>query len=384
MASTDRRHAGVARALRPSTKVLPGQARAHNRSLVLQLLYREGPMSRADIARSTELTRVTISDLVAELIDERFVIEHGPRDESRPGKRATMIDIDRAGHQMIAVDLSGDDAFRAAVVNIGGEVVERCEVPIDGAQGPDAVAQALAVIDDARARASAPLLGIGVGSPGVIDDLGIVRVAVSLGWTDVNLRTAIAERTGLPVTVMNDVNVAVLAEHSFGQIESDDVILVRIGHGVGAGVIVGGVTFRGSRFWDGEIGHVTVGTGEGPLCRCGRSACLEAWVGVPHLTAELEHLSSETERSAFLRDAGAYLGIALAPIVRTLDLTDVVLSGPPELLGGDFLVGAHDTLLERTMVGDPDELSLRMTTLGHDNVLFGAVVLVLSGQLGVS
>ncbi|PFG32055.1 ROK family transcriptional regulator [Paramicrobacterium agarici] len=384
MTAKDAGRIGAARALRPSSKLLPEYTRAHNRSLVLQLLYREGPMSRADIARSTDLTRVTVSDLVAELIEDRFVVEQGLRDESRPGKRATMINIDREGHQMVAVDLSDDDVFRAAVVNLGGEFIETCEIPIDGATGDDALAKALAVVDDARGRATAPLLGVGVGTPGVVDDLGIVRVAVSLGWTDVNLRAAIAERTGLPVTVMNDVNVAVLAEHSFADVDSDDIMLVRIGHGVGAGVIVGGATYRGSRFWDGEIGHVTVGTSGGPMCRCGRAACLEAWVGVPRLAAERERLTGEAERSAFLREAGEHLGIALAPIVRTLDLTDIVLSGPPHLLGGDFLAAAHDTLLERTMIGDPDDLSLRMTTLGRDNVLFGAVVLVLTGQLGVS
>lgn len=374
----------AARTLRPSSKLLPEYTRAHNRSLVLQTLYRDGPLSRADISRSTELTRVTVSDLVAELIDERFIVERGPRDESRPGKRATMLEIDRAGHQMIAVDLSDDFEFRAAVVNLGGEVIERCEVAIDGASGEEALARVLTVVEQAQALATAPLLGIGVGSPGVIDDLGVVRVAVSLGWTDVNLRAAIEEHTGLAVSVMNDVNVAVLAEHGFGDIDSDDIILVRIGQGVGAGVIVGGATFRGSRFWDGEIGHVTVGTDGGPLCRCGRTACLEAWVGVPRLKAELNRLSGEQERDEFLRDAGEHLGIALAPIVRTLDLTDVVLSGPTDLLGGAFLRAAHDTLLERTMIGDPDDLSLRMTTLGRDNVLFGAVVLVLTGQLGVS
>ncbi|QPZ39224.1 ROK family transcriptional regulator [Paramicrobacterium chengjingii] len=384
MKATDARRRGAARALRPSSKLLPEYTRAHNRSLVLQTLYRDGPLSRADISRSTELTRVTVSDLVAELIDESFIVERGLRDESRPGKRATMLEIDRTGHQMIAVDLSDDTAFRAAIVNLGGEFLERCEVPIDGALGNEALAKALAVIDMARALATAPLLGIGVGSPGVIDDLGVVRVAVSLGWTDVNLRSAIEQQTGLPVSVMNDVNVAVLAEHGFGDIDSDDIILVRIGQGVGAGVIVGGATFRGSRFWDGEIGHVTVGTGGGPQCRCGRTACLEAWVGVPRLTAELDRLADEHDQERFLRDAGEHLGIALAPIVRTLDLADVVLSGPADLLGGAFLRAAHDTLLERTMIGDPDDLSLRMTTLGRDNVLFGAVVLVLTGQLGVS
>ncbi|WP_437584253.1 ROK family protein [Paramicrobacterium sp. CJ85] len=380
------------RALRPSAKLLPEATRAHNRSLVLQTLYRSGPQSRADIARTTELTRVTVSDLVADLIEERYIVERGPREGSRPGKRATLIDLDRDGHQMIAVDLSGEDAFRAAVVSLGGDIVARCEIAIEDARGSDALDKALEVIDEARGLATAPLLGVGVGSPGIVDDAGVIRVAVSLGWEDVNLRARITARTGLPASVANDVNAAVLAEHSFGETDSDDIMLLRIGHGVGAGVIVGGATFRGGRFWDGEIGHVTVGTEQGPLCRCGRTSCLEAWVGVPHLTAGLADIEASDDsddakaaaRTNLLRTAGEHLGIALAPIVRTLDLTDVVLSGPTELLGGDFMTSAHETLLARTMTGNPGDLSLRMTTLGQDNVLFGAVVLVLTGQLGVS
>src|SRR6187431_3383798 len=95
------------RALRPSTKVLPEHARGHNRSLVLQTLYRAGTQSRADIARETGLTRVTVSDLVAELMAEGLVIETGQREDARPGKPATLLDLNREAFQIVGVDLSG-------------------------------------------------------------------------------------------------------------------------------------------------------------------------------------------------------------------------------------------------------------------------------------
>jgi len=95
------------RSLRPSTKVLPEHARGHNRSLVLQTLYRAGQQSRADIARGTGLTRVTVSDLVAELIGEGLVVETGQREDARPGKPATLLDLNRHAFQIIGVDLSG-------------------------------------------------------------------------------------------------------------------------------------------------------------------------------------------------------------------------------------------------------------------------------------
>src|SRR6476661_6853604 len=94
------------RALRPTTKVLPEHARGHNRSLVLQTLYRAGQQSRADIARETGLTRVTISDLVAELILEGLVIETGQREDARPGKPATLLDLNRNAFQIVGIDLS--------------------------------------------------------------------------------------------------------------------------------------------------------------------------------------------------------------------------------------------------------------------------------------
>src|SRR6478736_8164784 len=93
------------RALRPRSKVLPEHARGHNRSLVLQSLYRDGLASRADLARVTGLTRVTVSDLVGELIAEGLVVERGQRDDARPGKPAVLLDMNRGATQVIGVDL---------------------------------------------------------------------------------------------------------------------------------------------------------------------------------------------------------------------------------------------------------------------------------------
>src|ERR1700710_508039 len=99
------------RALRPTTKVLPEHARGHNRSLVLQTLYRLGQISRADIARETGLTKVTVSDLVAELMLETLVVEVGHREGSRPGKPATLLDLNRDAFQIVGLDLSAYSTF---------------------------------------------------------------------------------------------------------------------------------------------------------------------------------------------------------------------------------------------------------------------------------
>ncbi len=371
---------GAGRSLRPATKVLPEHARAHNRSLVMQTLFHQGAMSRADLSRETGLTRVTISDLVSELIADRLVVEQGTREASGPGKPAILVDLDRDGHRIIGLDLSGSDRFLGAVLTLDGDIVARHEVAVPGAHDlivDTVTALARALVADAHA----PVLGVGVGSPGVVDDHGIVLTAPNFGWTGVDLQGILTEALALPVLVANDANAAVLAEYTFGGAH-DDVMLVRVGRGVGSGLLAGGQPMRGSRFAAGEIGHVTVGTDGGPACACGKIGCLEAWLAAPSLHARSE--APGADRDATLRDAGERLGIALAPIVGALDLSEIVLSGPPHLLDGPLAEATVETLRTRTLAEFHDGVHVRMTAQGEDIVLRGAAVMVLSGRLGVS
>lgn len=375
------------RALRPTSKVLPEHARSHNRALVLQTLYTAGGQSRADVARETGLTRVTVSDLVAELIAEGLVVELGPREGVRPGKPATIIDVDRAAFQILGLDLSGHEVFHGVVTALDGTILERVSLERAGATGEQAVELVESIVERLLGLATAPVLGIGVGSPGVVDPLGVVRSAPNLGWFDLPLQARLAARTELPVHVANDANVAVLAEH--GATPLDDLLLIKIGHGVGAGLIVGGRPVIGGGFAAGEIGHVVVGTDGGPRCACGKDGCLEAWLAVPRLTEQLDSLAGEpaavqAARDEILREAGRRLGIVLAPVVGALNLTEVVLSGPAELLDGPFHDATVDTLRQRTMAVLNRDLRLRMSEQAEDVVLRGAAVMVLSGQLGVS
>jgi predicted NBD/HSP70 family sugar kinase len=369
--------------LRTTSKSLPEHARGHNRSLVLQTLYSDGAMSRADLARATGLTRVTISDLVAELLGEALVVEQGTRDGSRPGKPATLVDIDRGGFRILGIDLSAHDAFRGALLDLDGGIHDRVTVPLDGATGEAAVAIVIELARELAAKADAPILGVGVGSPGVVDLAGIVLTAPNLGWHDLPLQDRLAEALELPALVANDANVAALAEHSFGDALSD-TMLVKIGNGVGAGLIVGGTLLSGSRFSAGEIGHVVVGTDGGEACACGKHGCLETWIAVPRLEARLAAVTSPAERDDILSRAGERLGIALAPVVGALDLAEVVLSGPASLLDGPLSRAALDTLRSRTMAELHGDLGVRGSALGEDIVMRGAAAMVLSGRLGVS
>ncbi|RYV49803.1 ROK family transcriptional regulator [Pengzhenrongella frigida] len=378
------------RILRPSTKVLPEDVRGHNRSLVLQTLYRDRRLSRADIARRTRLTRVTVSDLVAELITEGLVIEIGPRADARPGKPATLLDIDRHAFQIIGLDLSEFRVFRGAVLDLDGHILERAEVAVGHSTGAAAKAKVFALAQALVARTTAPVLGVGVGSPGVVDPSGVVRSAPNLGWHDLHLQEELSAHLDLPVTVGNDARAAALAEHSFGGADAD-MMLIKIGHGVGSGLLLNGSLFLGSRYAAGEIGHVMVGTNGGDECACGKFGCLETWLAVPRLDARVAAAEAAADADALptaaepiLRDAGRHLGIALAPVVGALNLAEIVLSGPTHLLEGPLAEETLRTLRERTMTEFHGDLTLRMTTLGADIVIRGAAVMVLSERLGVS
>ena len=372
---------GTGRALRPTTKLLPEHTRGHNRSLVLQTVYRVGQQSRADIARETGLTRVTVSDLVAELIAEGLVIETGQREDARPGKPATLLELDRTAFQIIGIDLSEYAIFRGAVLDLDGHIVHRAEVPLGRAAGADATALVIRLAESLVAQATLPILGLGVGSPGVVDLAGVVLSAPNLGWLGEDLQGILSTRFGLPVVVANDANAAALAEHSFGDADSD-MMLVKVGHGVGAGLLLDGTPLFGSRFAAGEIGHVVVGTDGGLECVCGKHGCLETWLATPRLEKAIA--ATPESRTEILTEAGQRLGIALAPVVGALNLAEVVLSGPTELLDGPLALATIETLRSRTMAEFHGDLTLRMTTLGEDIVMRGAAVMVLSAQLGVS
>lgn len=370
---------GSARKLRTSTKVLPEHARGHNRALVLQTLYHSGAMSRADLSRETGLTRVTISDLVGEFIHDGIVVEKGIRETTGPGKPPILIDIDRDGHRIVGLDLSGPGVFEGALMSLDGVVLERREVPRPngGAAAYEAVRSLAAELVE---LSTVPVLGIGVGAPGIVRPDGVVLNSPNLDWSDFPLERLLSAALDLPVLVRNDANAAVLAEYTFGQARPD-MLLIKIGRGVGAGLISDSQPLVGSRYAAGEIGHVVVGTDGGPRCACGKEGCLEAWLSASQLRARIAEDPAAEEQ--VLREAGTRLGVAIAPIVAALDLSEIVLSGPADLLAGTLIDAATRTLTERTLEGVFDDVAIRLTAQ-DDIVLRGAAVMVLSGQLGVS
>ena len=367
----------VGRPLRPRGTLRQVDGRRHHRALLLQELFGGGPASRADLARSTGLTRVTVSDLVGELVGEGLVEELGAPAGARVGKPPTLVGLVADAAHVVALDLS-EDRLAGAVLDLAGEVRARAERPLDGARGSDAVALVHHLAADLVARTDRPVLGVGVGSPGVVGADGTVLDAPNLGWSTEPLAAGLEQALGLPVYVANDANTAVLGEHTFGQADTDGgLLLLRVGLGVGAGLVVGGALLHGHRAAAGEIGHVVVDPYGAP-CTCGRAGCLETLLAVPRLREAMVH------DDGALRRVGEQLGVVLAPIVATLNLHEVVLAGPADLLDGPLRDAAAATVRARTMPVSNDHLVVRTSTLGDDVVLAGAAALVLAGELGVS
>ncbi|WP_424449351.1 ROK family transcriptional regulator [Microbacterium arborescens] len=364
-------------------RIRPEDARSNNRRLVLQALHREDGLSRADIARATGLSQVTISDLVGELVGEQLVVESGRGRRSGPGAPSRALALARSARNVVAVSISSGDTFEGVVVDLAGTVLFREVVERRGATGPAAVTLLGELIDRLVARAEAPILGVGVSTPGVVDGTGTVRESSHLDWHDVALRGILHERTGLPVAVANGLNAAGVGELSYGQVDHD-LLLVRIGAGVGAAVIINGAVVHGRNWAAGEIGHVVVTEGSGPVCACGRTGCLEAWVSVPRLTARVAEAADADAAARIRREAGRCLGIALAPLVATLGLTDVVLSGPAELLGGVLIDAAREAVGARVLPIVFDDLVIRLAEADGDLRLRGAIALVLAETLGVT
>ena len=371
----------IGRPLRPRGKLLQEDARRHHRSLVLQQLFREGPASRADLARSSGLTRVTVSDLVGDMLAEGLVAELGAPAESRVGKPPTLVGLSVDSTHVVGIDLSGTDRMTGAVLNLAGEVQARLDVPRDGATGDAAVALVHRLAADLIALTDRPVLGVGVGSPGVVDTAGTVIDAPNLAWSRTPLATSLADELALPVFVANDANTAVLGEHTFGASGDGGLLVVRVGTGVGAGLVLGGSLLHGHLGAAGEIGHVVVDP-DGERCACSRAGCLETVLAVPRLRDRLAR--EGVDRDDVLTEAGEQLGAVLAPVVGMLNLHEIVLSGPTELLDGPLLAATVRTIRARTMPVSSEGLAVRTSTLGEDVVIAGAAVLVLAGELGVS
>ena len=367
----------VRRALRPTGRLLPEDTRRHHRALLLQLLFRYGPASRADLARSSGLTKVSVSDVVGDLVADGLLSESVEPAQGRVGKPPVLVQLAEESRQIVAVDLSADGLVQGALLNLSGDVQERLSRPLDGRRGEAAVELLHELVGELVARATRPVLGIGVGTPGVVDAAGVVVDAPNLGWHGTPLADGL--HAGVrPARLRRQRRQhrrprrAHLRRHRRRRADADpDRHRCRRRPGP-RGRAAARPPLGGRR------GRPRRGGPRGRACACGRRGCLETILAAPRLRERHDR------DPASLAEVGAQLGVVLAPVVGTLNLHELVLSGPLELLDGPLLAAVDRTIRERAMPVSGEELVVRTSALGDDVVLVGAAVLVLAGQLGVS
>ncbi|MDJ1115564.1 ROK family transcriptional regulator [Microbacterium dauci] len=342
-------------------KLLPADARAHNRTLVLRTVLRTPDVSRADVARTTGLSRITVSDLVGGLVADGILVETGARaSEGRPGKPATLLQVDPSAFAIIAVDLSQPHRFHGAVLTVTGDIVHRAEVTGDRT-GAGAVTAVVELIDRLHSAAGARVAGIGIGSPGVVDSTGTVVESTNLGWRHLPLAAQIGDRYGVPTIVENDANAAVIAE--LDPDGSEDLLLVRIGTGLGGAAIVNGHLVRGANNAGGELGHITMaGPGDS-----------EATV-----EATIRHLLEQGGDSELVERVGTVLGEQLAPAVAMLDVPEIVIEGPHGIDVAAIAAAAESAIARFRRIGIGRPCRVRPGSHDEDVVLIGMADLVLS------
>ncbi|WP_136040792.1 MULTISPECIES: ROK family transcriptional regulator [unclassified Microbacterium] len=369
--------------LRITTKALPEHGRVRNRAMLLQALFHDGPRSRADIARLFGLNKVTVSAIVGELIEQGILVDAGHSAAVRVGKPATLVAIDDDSRSIVSLDLSDEQAFRGAVMNLRGQAstLTRFDGEVDRRDAAATIARVIEMVDELIGAAPAPVLGIGVSSPGLVDRDGVVRYAPHLGWFDADVRGALNERFGVPVHIVNDANGMALAVHTFRENDGRSILILTIQRGVGAGLIVGEKLIVGEDFAAGEIGHVVVAPQWEKVCACGRRGCLESIVAIPELRRRMDEGEA---RESVVQDAADAIAAAVAPIIAVLGATRVVLAGPEDVLDDDFAAAVQRCLTARTLPATTRPIGVDIGSDGGLLGLQGAAVAVLSAELGIS
>jgi len=373
------------------------QTRTFNQQLVLRALHDHSPLSRADLARLTGLTRTSVSHLVSSLIEDGLIEEVG-RGRSSGGKSPILLRVAPDGRHLIGLDL-GEALFSGAIVNLRGEILRSIHLPLEGRNGDAAVELVFELVDALRADDLSRVLGIGIGAPGIIDtSTGTVRWSVNLSWAELRLGPLLEQRYGVPVVVANDSHAAALAELTFfRRPRPNNLIVIKVGRGVGAGIILNGQLFQGDGHGAGEFGHISLGSADA-MCRCGREGCLETRTSMralvdaagavePSITDEgalvAAFLAGVTSIRRIVLDAARELGVAVGWLIGVLNVRHVLLVGPVAELGDEWLGEVRRYARSSVLALLARDTQIEFGHVHDDVVELGASALLMEQQLGL-
>ncbi|HYH92426.1 MAG TPA: ROK family protein [Candidatus Saccharimonadales bacterium] len=366
--------------------------------------------SRSELVARTGLGRAIVARRVQELIDRGLVVEDevGPSTGGRPPRQLTF--RADAGHVLVA-DL-GATSIGVAVTDLGGRILGHYTEPSAIEHGPEVILGRVEELFQDLQRTTrsipGPVWGVGLGVPGPVEFASgrPVSPPIMPGWDGYPIRERFAARFGAPVWVDNDVNVLALGEWRSGIAQGhDNVVVVKIGTGIGAGIISDGRLHRGAQGSAGDVGHIQVVDDASVICRCGNIGCLEALAGgaaigrhgeaaalegrSPRLRAALDErgaLSAEdvARAAAFgdpvavdlLQSAGRRVGHMLASVVNFFNPSLIIIGGGVAQSGDQLLASIRETVYRRSLPLSTRDLLIQRSSLGLHGGVLGASALV--------
>ena len=369
-------------------------ARRINRDIVLELIRTAQPISRADLARRSGLQRSTVSQIVEQLIREKWVRE-GSLASAPRGRRPTLVGLNE-DLVAIAVDIHPKQAI-VAIVDLNGRLLSRSLVPMSS--DPEAstrlIIECMQRMQRTVSRKSTE--GIGISLPGRVDPATQrLTFAPNLRWPNFDLKKAIESRMGLPVKMENAATASLLAELIFARIDGTrDAVLVTVSEGVGTGVFANGQLISGNSGMAGEFGHIPLDPA-GPHCACGQNGCWETFASCTAALRYYQEMQPKARNIGFqelltlAEEGNAAAAQALVKqatwIGRGLRMIIAALSPSTILITGDVSAAWHrfGPIIEReaaalVLAGDPPRI--RPGHEGEIARLRGAAALVFQRRL---
>ncbi|SEM75596.1 xylose repressor, XylR [Paenisporosarcina quisquiliarum] len=314
-----------------------------NKSLVLDKIKYNSPISRASVASQVGLNKGTVSSLVNDLLEEHLIYESGPG-ESSGGRRPVMLLFNENAGYSIGIDL-GVNYLLGVLTDLNGNIHTEKQITFKNLSYEEIETKLFETIEFLlKSTPECPhgVIGIGVGVPGIVDKDDNILLAPNLNWRNINLKEVLEERYNVPIIIENEANAGAYGEKNFGAGKDfENVIYVSAGIGIGVGLILNGSLYKGSNGFSGELGHMTI-QAEGAKCRCGNEGCWELYASEQALTRQaekldipsdmqdLEGLVTLAERGndeviALFEQTGDYLGIGINNIINIFNPQQVII-----------------------------------------------------------
>jgi predicted NBD/HSP70 family sugar kinase len=378
----------------------PERARAAGAGTILRLVREGRASTRVEIGELTGLARSTVTQRVDQLLAEELLLPAGDA-ASTGGRPSRRLAFNRSAGVVLAADL-GATHSRLALCDLGGEILDETMADRAIADGPDAVLGWVEERFDAlleragRDRGAVRAIGVGVPGPVEFATGRPVTPPIMPGWDGYPVADRLGDRYAVPVLVDNDVNIMALGEHWAGWRDVDHLLLVKVGTGIGCGIVAGGRIHRGAQGAAGDLGHIQITSDPAVVCRCGNIGCMEAVAGGGAIAASLRAQGVEARdgrdvvalvRSGSpaavreVREAGRVLGSVLATSVNLFNPAVIVIGGDLSHAEEHLLAGVREIVYQRSLPLATRSLRIVRSRLDDRAGVVGASVMAIEHVL---